>query len=397
MRRTGFVLLLLLAGCSGTQSQLSVAQPGLDVARAALRGGSPRVALQVADGLLSHNPSDKAALIVQGDALTTLGRLEDATKSYTTVLALDPTSVDGHIGLGRIRLATDPAGAEALFLEALQRDPRNTTALNDLGIARDLQGHHTDAQRAYSQALGIDPDMHAAQVNLALSLAMSGHSGRAVRLLQPLASEPGASRKLRHDLAAVLAMGGKRAEAERILSADLSPEEVQQALQDYVAARAGGSPATALLAGTHARPAVPAGTHAGPAVATGTHVRPAVPAGTHANPGLPAVVPSHHHGGPGFQVQFAASPSKADAQAEWQRLQARMPRLLAGREPIFAAVTQDGGTFWRLRTDGFATVPDAETFCAQVRNAGGSCVVENAPDQGSKAPLPQRTNPDNGA
>ena len=49
-------------------------------------------------------------------------------------------------------------------------------ALNDLGIARDLQGRHTDAQTAYRSALGVDPDMRAAQVNLALSLAMSGQS-----------------------------------------------------------------------------------------------------------------------------------------------------------------------------------------------------------------------------
>ena len=49
-------------------------------------------------------------------------------------------------------------------------------ALNDLGIARDLQGRHTDAQMAYRQALGISPEMSAAQVNLALSLAMGGQS-----------------------------------------------------------------------------------------------------------------------------------------------------------------------------------------------------------------------------
>ena len=34
-------------------------------------------------------------------------------------------------------------------------------ALNDLGIARDLQGRHTDAQTAYREALGVNPDMAA--------------------------------------------------------------------------------------------------------------------------------------------------------------------------------------------------------------------------------------------
>ena len=66
----------------------------------------------------------------------------------------------------------------------------------------------------------------------ALSLAMSGQGARALPLIQPLASAPGASRKVRHDYAVVLAMSGKRAEAERILAADLTPEEVRQALAE---------------------------------------------------------------------------------------------------------------------------------------------------------------------
>ena len=78
-----------------------------------------------------------------------------------------------------------------LFLQALTHDPRNTTALNDLGVARDLMGDHTGAQEAYRQALGIDPEDSAAQVNLALSMAMSGDAADAVRMLRPMASNPG--------------------------------------------------------------------------------------------------------------------------------------------------------------------------------------------------------------
>lgn len=120
-----------------------------------------------------------------------------------------------------------------LFLEVLQKEPRDAVAWSNLGIARDLQGRHTDAQAAYRQALGLNPEMHAAQVNLALSLAMSGQGARALPLIQPLASAPGASRKLRHDYAAVLAMSGKRTEAQAILSADLTPEEVRQAMAEF--------------------------------------------------------------------------------------------------------------------------------------------------------------------
>lgn len=347
MRGAGLGLLLLLAACSGGAGGPAAGQPGVDVARAALRGGSPQIALQVTQGLLAKHPNDAAALLVQGDALTVLGRYDDAAVDYTAVLKQDPTSVEGHIGLGRLRLATDPAQAEALFLEALQVDPRNTTALNDLGIARDLQGHHAGAQQAYSQALGIDPDFHAAQVNLALSLAMSGDADRAVKLLRPLASEPGASRKLRQDLAAVLAMGGNRAEAERILSADLTPAEIQQALADYTSARSGPPP---------------------------TPPRPLAARTAPSAPVAPQVVPLA-----GIEVQFTAVPSEDAAQSAWQRLKERMPNLLAGREPLFLKAVQGNQTFWRLRTGGFAKVSDAAAFCARVRAAGGACVVYDDP------------------
>ncbi len=240
MRGGPLVLVLLLAACGHTQSEVSALQPGVDVAQAALRGGSPQIALQLAGNVLAHSPGNEAALVVQGDALTELGRLDEARDSYNRALRVNPASVGAELGLGRIRLTDDPAGASVLFLKALDHDPRNTSALTDLGVARDLQGDHAGAQQVYRQALGIDPQDSAAQVNLALSMAMSGAAEDAVRMLRPMASNPGASSKLRHDLAAALTMAGDRDEAARILSKDLSPEDVSQALDDYAAARSGG-------------------------------------------------------------------------------------------------------------------------------------------------------------
>lgn len=215
------------------EREFSPSASGLNVADAALRGGSPQVALQVASGILASSPDNVFALAIQGDALTMLGRQDAAIGSFERALARDSTNTRAKLGLGRLRLGTDPAEAERLFLEVLQKEPRDTAALNNLGIARDLQGNHAGAQAAYRQALGLNPEMHAAQVNLALSLAMSGQGARALPLIQPLASAPGASRKMRHDYAAVLAMSGKRAEAEAILRADLTPEQVRQVLAEF--------------------------------------------------------------------------------------------------------------------------------------------------------------------
>jgi Flp pilus assembly protein TadD len=232
---------LLLGACAENVGERSAgggsARPGLSVAEAALSGGSPQVALQVVSGILERSPNDATALAVRGDALTNLGRLDDAVTSYEQALRQDATQQRALIGLGRVRLTTDPAAAESLFDRALRGNPRDTAALNNLGIARDLQGKRRDAQDAYRQALGIDPNLTAAQVNLALSLALNGQSDAALRIIGPKAAEPGASRKIRHDYAAILAMAGRRAEAERILSADLTADEVKQALDAYVSAR----------------------------------------------------------------------------------------------------------------------------------------------------------------
>ena len=340
MRNLTLALLALLAACGGrAASDYSAQAPGVNVATAALQGGSPQMALDVASRILAAEPRNEAALVVQGDALTSLGRFDEARASYAAALERNPGSVGAKIGLGRLQLGRDPAAAEALFMEALQGDARNTIALNDLGIARDLQGRHADAQAAYREALGINPDHSATSVNLALSLAMAGSARDGVRILRPLASTPNASRKLRHDLAAVLTMAGDRDEAARIMSSDLSAEDVRRALDDYAAARSGA----------------PTASLPGPA------------------PNMAAAQTVKASGD--VSVQLVTAPSEDAAQNEWRRLQERMPTLLGSRVPSFFRTERDGHTYWRVRTGGFADNQVAEAFCREVRDAGGPCVL----------------------
>jgi Flp pilus assembly protein TadD len=334
---TGAVVLLLLSGC-GRGAIDRTGTPGLDIAEAALKGGSPEIALQVADGVLKSNGSNVDALCVQGDALTELGHMDEATASYSAARKLDPNSIRARLGLARLRLGTDPAGAETLYLEVLQHDPRNVVALSDLGIARDLLGRHADAQDAYRRALGINPELQAAQVNLALSLAMSGDGQNATRILRPLATGPGASRKLRHDYAAVLAMSGNRSEAEQVLAPDLSATEINQFL-DTMGNR-GQAQAVSLLAAP-----------------------------------VPLAASEPLAGDNGVQVQLAASPSEDAAQAEWQHLEEQLPTVLAGHQAVVTRNDHDGHTFWRLRTNGFTDAAAAKAFCDQLRSANAACMV----------------------
>ncbi len=236
MKRIGHLagLLLLLSACHGSAPpQLATGAPSLATGTVALENGSPDVALRICSQHVASDPRDLNALVCQGDALTALGRADEADAVYTKVLALNHGSLRALLGLGRLRLASDPKRAEELFLQALQQNPRNAVVLNDLGIARDLQGNHADAQKAYGDAIAADPDMRAARVNLALSVALQGRPGDAARELLPLAGGLNASTRERHDLAAILVMNGHTEEAMKLLSPELQGADLDAAIAGY--------------------------------------------------------------------------------------------------------------------------------------------------------------------
>jgi Flp pilus assembly protein TadD len=117
----------------------------------------------------------------------------------------DPTA---HLALGRILLQTDPAHAEHMFQAALAGTPGNADILNDLGVARDLQGHHAEAQAAYREALSANPTLRSARINLGLSLALSGKGGDALTTVQPIAASSAPTGAERADVAAISALSG---------------------------------------------------------------------------------------------------------------------------------------------------------------------------------------------
>ena len=234
MTRFGWLAVAsVLAACSNTAApQLSTGLPSINTARAALETGAPDVALAICARITQADERDVAAWQCEGDALAALRRTDEADAVYTKALVLQPNQVSTLLRLGRIRLAGNPKRAEALFLQALKEAPRDAVLLNDLGIARDLQGRHADAQDAYGKAIGADPGLRAAQINLALSVALSGRPGDAARML-PTESSPTAPARERHDMAAVLAMDGRLDEAKRLLAPELAGADLDAAIAGY--------------------------------------------------------------------------------------------------------------------------------------------------------------------
>jgi Flp pilus assembly protein TadD len=235
------LLLLALASCAGRQNAINEPppphladwKPSLHLADISLAGGLPGMALEVTDELLADNPRDVDALTRRGAALMQLARRREAEVAYRSALAVAPQEPAALLGLGRLRLADDPEAAEKLFFQAATVNPHNAAALNDVGVSRDLQGHHLAAQDAYRAALAAEPTSAAAQANLGLSTALSGDPAAAERLLRPLAAEPGATPTVRHDLAVALTLGGKSREAASLLARDLPPDEVRNTLAGF--------------------------------------------------------------------------------------------------------------------------------------------------------------------
>jgi Flp pilus assembly protein TadD len=228
----------VLASCTPLTSNPAATAVGpntLNVADAAIADGDPTMALSVSQSVLQSDPNDPDTLIHEGDAYYALQRCPDSIAAYTLALKLDPRSSAAETGLGRCDIKIDPKAAEAVFLLAIQDDPGNAAALNDLGIARDLQGNFAGAIGPYQQALLARPGLMAVDVNLGLSLALSGNGAAALQYLGPLATGPDATPKIRENYAAALVASGRVADARQVLSIDLPPDQVNRALAGFTA------------------------------------------------------------------------------------------------------------------------------------------------------------------
>jgi Flp pilus assembly protein TadD len=259
-------VMLAMAACT---RQDNVAQPlaaetgaasTLNVADAAIAGGDPAMGLSISQSVLESDPGNVDALIHEGDAYYALHRCPDAIAAYTLALKADPKSSDAETGLGRCLLQTDARAAEAALSLAVQDDPGNAAALDDLGIARDLQGNFAGAIDPYQRALLAQPGSVPTEVNLGLSLALSGNGPAALQYLGPLATGPDATAKIRENYAAALLACGRDAEARHVLSIDLPPDQVDSAMAGFTAMFAAGQPNPAVGENTVIQPSTAAPT-----------------------------------------------------------------------------------------------------------------------------------------
>jgi hypothetical protein len=77
-----------------------------------------------------------------------------------------------------------------------------------------------------------------------------------------------------------------------------------------------------------------------------------------------------------YAVQVTSQRSEADAQASYRSLQQQFPSVLGGRQPVIRrADLGEKGTYYRAQIP-FQSQTEANEFCANLKAAGGQCVVQ---------------------
>lgn len=163
-------------------------------------------ALAAAMRRLGANSRDLSALIEAGELSLKLGDATAAASLFKRAEQIDPMNGRVKAGMARILVQQERPGEALRFFDQAAGyglDARNFAG--DRGLAYDLIGEQTRAQRDYQVALAAGPQDEV-QRRYALSLAISGKKDEALAQIDPLVrkSDRGAWRTR----AFILAMGG---------------------------------------------------------------------------------------------------------------------------------------------------------------------------------------------
>lgn len=234
---------ILLAGCAGMHKAQDAKDEGLKLARLLRDQGRLEAATEVYARLDSRGSLTGKELIEYGsvaspvkppqETLSIYSRArqqlsaENQTMEKNESLALCLGMARAQIALGRTQLAQRDLNC------ALAIDANNTSALNGYGIVLDASGKHSEARVQFEKALQNDPSDVSALNNMALSWLNSAQPERAIALLRTTdASTPGTQLNL---ALAYLYQGDSEA-ARRTLAAIASPDRVD-GLMTTLAAR----------------------------------------------------------------------------------------------------------------------------------------------------------------
>ncbi len=148
------------------------------------------------------------------------GRLDEAEQLCRKILAGHPDFREARMSLARIAMKrSDWSEAVRRLRDVIHRDPRQYSALYDLGVALTHLDRKDEAVEAFRKAVPLDPEPPKARINLARALRGAGHFEEAVlELTRAVQAEP-ADIELAIELAELEGAAGKLGEARTRLEA----------------------------------------------------------------------------------------------------------------------------------------------------------------------------------
>jgi arylsulfatase A-like enzyme/cytochrome c-type biogenesis protein CcmH/NrfG len=120
-----------------------------------------------------------------GIALADQGRFDEATQQFRRALDLDPNNAPALQNLGIVALRrNDVRGAHDYLTRALAMNPRLPLALNTLGVLYARQNDDARAVAAWQGAVALDPKQYDALFNIGLVAGRSGRVAEAKHALE---------------------------------------------------------------------------------------------------------------------------------------------------------------------------------------------------------------------
>ncbi len=188
--------------------------------------------------LASLHPDNMNYIRKLAVSLRILGRHEDAERVLLQALREQPNNIDLSEEMAKTLIASGRLRDGVVLIEkvaALPNVDRARTARlhSATGVAFDRAEKHAEAQAQYRMALQAQPHNASALNNLGLSYAMSGQLDLAEKTLRQALVSPTAGTQVRQNLAMVLSLKGRTDEARRLVSRDLPPTLANQTLGFY--------------------------------------------------------------------------------------------------------------------------------------------------------------------
>jgi tetratricopeptide (TPR) repeat protein len=133
----------------------------------------------------SQKTTNPDLLNAYGVALDGLGRSNDAIAQFRRALELDPNNAPAvqNLGIAALRM-NDVATAQQYLTRALQMNPRLPLALNTMGVIYARNADFPRAIESWNQAVDLDPRQFDALFNIGLVAFRTGNRVEARRALE---------------------------------------------------------------------------------------------------------------------------------------------------------------------------------------------------------------------